>query len=139
MYTHSHLHFLPAPPSGPILLLDETLPPSLARTSTPSSSRSLHHTHVHTQYMHAHKHTHTHSHEQCEYCRLHFGCLLNDGTNKMNWCMDDCNPNFTAPKRFTNISISNGDFAELRANYLLHSFGQVFYSQFIGKIIKKKR
>ena len=96
---------------------------------------SLHvnHSITHTRYMHAHKRTHTHSHEQCEYCRVHFGCQLNDETNKMNWCVDNCNPSFTAPKRLTNISISNGDFAELRANHLLHSFGQIFYSQFIGK------
>lgn len=120
-------------PASPLVQFCCRMKPCLPLLLILVLSLPLDHSITHTQYMHAHKHTHTHSHEQCEYCRLHFGCLLNDGTNKMNWCMDNCNPNFTAPKRFTNISISNGDFAELRANYLLHSFGQVFYSQFMGK------
>ena len=130
MYTPSHFVLPPCLPSGPILLLMKPCLPSLLVLVL---SFHLNHSITHTRYMHAHTHTHTHSHEQCEYCRLHFGCLLNDGTNKMNWCMDNCNPNFTAPKRLTNISISNGDFAELRDNSLLHSFGQIYYSQFMGK------
>ena len=87
-------------------------------------------TYAYTHIMHTKIHTHTH--EQCEYCRLHSGCFVNGGI-KLNQCMDVCNSYFTAPKKFTNMSTSNIDFAELRTSYLLHSFGQVFYSQFTGK------
>ena len=96
-------------------------------------SLPLNHSLTYTYTHYTHTYTHIHTHEQCEYCRLHSGCFLNSG-NKMSQCMDVCNPYFTAPKRFTNISTSNIDFAGLRTNYLLHSFGQVFYSQFTSKI-----
>ena len=40
-------------------------------------------------------------------------------------CMELCNPDFT-PK------LTAKSLAESRADYLLNSFGQIFYSQFIG-------
>ena len=78
------------------------------------------------------QHTHLlHPLQQCEYCRLYSGCLFDNISNKTRQCLELCGPNFTPQltiERFTDKYI-NG---ELRADYLLNYFGQIFYSQFTG-------
>ena len=68
--------------------------------------------------------------QYCEYCRLNSGCFLD--ANETKQCQDNCGSNYQSilnPKQLlqspTNL---------LCRDYLLHEFGQILYSQFIGTI-----
>ena len=68
--------------------------------------------------------------QECEYCRLNSGCFLNETETKK--CQEFCGSEYTPnAAQFTQRAYPD---TELRSDYLLNQYGQVSYSQFIGKL-----
>ena len=92
------------------------------------------HTHLHTPpCTHTHMHTHKHTHAQeCEYCRIHPGCSF----NATEQCQKSCpwpGPYYSTPGTTSIAEMKSGN-RNSKSDNITHFFGQILYTQFIGKI-----
>ena len=70
--------------------------------------------------------------QECEYCRLNSGCFLNETETEK--CQDLCGSEYT-PNATQFIREYYYHDSGLRSYHLLNYYGQISFSQFIGKSI----